>query len=534
MTKYVYAPICLLLAMIMSVSCSKGGKMKELLNQVPASADFVAVGNVKTIVESLGGSLEGQKLTMPSNIMEALPADAAKELDDLNKFLQKSGVDAEACALIVDYEENKPVVVCSLDDAESFAKAIEGEGLKKESSEGDMTLYSKDDNYIAVNGSCAYIAGGVYGGNTQQYLKKIADEANDKSMGSTDYGDYMAEGNAGGIAFKWPKEIKDQMSKMGLPSEILSVYSGVICMRNELSENKWMATIKMYNEDGDEVESSKFGDVSTTISADALDLLAQNENVILAFSLKGMDWDKVSKEISASGLPQEQRAAMDAIYSYLKNIDGSVAVGFGLTNGVESVNSMCAGVDALSQFSATIVVETKEGTGKDLVNGMKGMLTAMGIPVNETGSGFSVVLDPASATGGTIYVSMLGNTIAVANHPVKSGNGNALAKRAGLTDYAGAFCIGLSKGDQLTQDLGIDTDVTFLIASKPKSNETEMSLEISGDSNTGVLAKLVKVILSISNKTGNLMPAYSQDDLGELCGEDMAYEDELADTAACY
>ena len=50
--------LCLVLALVLSTSCSDNAKMKDLLENVPASMDVVMVGNVKTIIESAGGNME--------------------------------------------------------------------------------------------------------------------------------------------------------------------------------------------------------------------------------------------------------------------------------------------------------------------------------------------------------------------------------------------------------------------------------------------------------------------------------------------
>ncbi len=241
MRKYVFCSVCMILAMIMSVSCSKNTKVRELLDHIPASADFVAVGNVKTIVESMGGTLEDSKLKIPTYIMDALPDDATKEVDETNDFLKKSGVDPEACALMVDYDDDKPVLVCHIGDIDKFINAIKGYGYTQTSTEDELVIYCSDYDYVAVAGSYAYYLESIYSSKkAQRYLENIIDDAQDKSVASTDYGDYMAEGNAGGLAIRWPKELRNQIRKMGLPSDALSIYDGIICLRSELSEDKWL------------------------------------------------------------------------------------------------------------------------------------------------------------------------------------------------------------------------------------------------------------------------------------------------------
>lgn len=519
MKKSIYRQVCLIVAMILTVSCSDNAKVRELLEQIPASADIVVAGNLKTIVESAGGTVEDSKIKIPSNIMEALPAGAAKDIDKANSFLKRSGIDPEACALVVDYVKDKPVVVFAIADKEKFIGTLEDEGFKEKTMDGKAVAYVKkvfegyepeydDYGYVVVNGSYAYWMDRVWVGSSfkpLQYLQELVEEAEDKNVASTDYGDYMTDGNAGGIAFRFPEKIKMELRKSGLPSDVLSMYDGVICLRSELSDDKCTVGMRMYDKDGKEMSHDiykEYMDVSSTINPDALALLGKDECMIYAASLKGVNWDKYSELVSGmAGLSRADRAGLDAVFSYMEKINGTVAIGFGLTNGMESIDNISDGRDPMAQFSTTIVVETKEGKAARLMDDMKGLLENMGMPFEETGSGFSINLGRADMPDGSLYARQSGNFIAVANHPVKDSNDNPLVREAELSDYLGAFCIGLDKDNRLMKDLKIDNNVKFLLCSKPKTFETELTLEVDGDGNAGVLAKIAKIIIGIASRT---------------------------------
>ena len=92
--------ICLFLAMLMAASCSDNSKMKGLLEQVPADADVVLVGSVKTVLESAGGKLENSQIILPAFISDNLSQGEKKDFDEANAFLKDSGIDPEACAVI--------------------------------------------------------------------------------------------------------------------------------------------------------------------------------------------------------------------------------------------------------------------------------------------------------------------------------------------------------------------------------------------------------------------------------------------------
>lgn len=77
------------MALIMTTSCSDNGKMKALLEQIPENTEVVCVGNVKTILESAGGSIEDSKIKLPSYVLDALPRQKANDIDKANDFLSK-------------------------------------------------------------------------------------------------------------------------------------------------------------------------------------------------------------------------------------------------------------------------------------------------------------------------------------------------------------------------------------------------------------------------------------------------------------
>ena len=556
--------LCLVVAALLAVSCSENVKMKNLLEQVPANADIVLVGNVKTVIESAGGSIENSKIKLPSNLMDALPASSMSAVDEANDFLKKAGIDMETCALFFNYEEKHPVLVFALSDRKQFIDAIEDNGFKEKDTEGNTVYYVKkvyedtynpdydDYGYIAVNDSYAYWIERVWVGRDFltpiRYLQKKVEDAREKSFASTNYADYITEGNAGGVAVAWPKELKRELRRSGMPSDMLAIYDGVICMRGKLSSNECTVEAKLFDEDGKEIGADvagKFMDVSATISGKALSMLGEDEFMVYAMSMKHFNWDKYADALSdASGLSRSDRAQMNAILSYFEKIDGTVALGFGLTNGLESIENMDRGRDVMSQFSTTTVIETKEGKTRQLVEDMKGFLEQARIPFNESGSGFSMSLRSLRDTGmsGEWYVKAVDNFLVVANHPIKENNNNALIKSTDLTDYLFAFCIGLNKQDRLMRDLGVNNDVKLTMGCKPKTLESAMTLEIDGDRSTGVIAKAIKIALGIAANAEELErrlsgrrnyvpePDYYYDE--EV--EEVVVEEEYGDSVAYY
>lgn len=516
MKKKILGLLCLIMATLFTVSCTENAKMRELLKQIPANADVVFVGNVKAVVESAGGSLENSKIKIPSNIIDALPSSSVDAYDEANGFLKKSGIVLDACAIVNNYDANRPIIIFALSDPKQFVDAIERNGFREKRTEGDATFYTKkvyessyseeydDYGYIAVNGSYAYWIEKVWVGsdfNALRYLENMIEDAKEKNFGETGFGDYIIDGNAGGLAIKWPKELKRELRRSGVSSDMLSIYDGTVCMRGNLSANKCTVDIKLFDEDGNDVSADiakQYMDVSATIDGKALSMLGKDESMVYALSIKNFDWDKYAELLSnASGLSRSDRAQMNAILSYFEKIDGTVAVGFGLTDGLESIENMNRGDDVMQQFSTTMVIETKGNKTKQLVEDMKGFLEQSRIPFFETESGFSCDFRRFGIPG-EIYVKNVNNFIVLANHPIKENNNNALIKSTDLTNYLFAFCVGMDKNNKLMRDLNIKNDIKFTMCCKPNTLESTMALEIDGDSNSGIIAKVAKIVLGVA------------------------------------
>lgn len=512
---------CLLVAMIITTSCSQDVKMERLLEQIPANTDVVFVGSVKTVVESAGGSLDDGKIKLPSDITSELPNDVMDGYDEANDFLRKMGVDPDACAIVVNFKNNNPIFVFSISDKKKFLDAIDEEGFRERGSEEDVTIYKKrvyessesgydDYGYIAVNGSYGYWIESVWEGSNfkpAQYLQRMIDDAGDNNFADTKYGEYLTNSNVGGVAVAWPKEVRSQLRDAGLSQDLVSIFDGTICLRGSLTDDKATVEMKLFDRDGNEINMDvfqKFMDTSATINGEALALLGKNENFISAVSLKNFNWDKYMDLITgASNMSRYDRAQLDALISYLEKIDGTVAVGFGLTDGLESIINLSNEQNEMLQFSATIVVETKDGKAKKLIDDMKGFLEQSGVPFTESQSGLSVDLANIG-TSGSLYAKSVSNFVVLANHPISDSNSNDLVSNTDFTNYLSATCIGLDRGNRLMRDLHVDDDVKLMLTCKPQTLETSMTLEIKGEDKKGLIAKAAHIILGIVSQSREL------------------------------
>ena len=520
--------LCLVVAVLLSVSCSDSSKMKNLLENIPDNTDLVFVGNVKTVLESAGGKVEGSKISLPAYVTSEMKKSDTEEFDQLNQFLKDAGVDIEACAVMYSFRKDIPVIVLALDDSDKFVAALKKKEFEKDSEKGDAVFYvlpAKDSydspKYAAVNGSYAYVILKGYirpDVNAIAYLQRVIEDAAEANYADTPYGDYILGANGGGLAFKLPAEMKAEMREKGaLNADANVLLNAVYCMRGELTNNKGTLECKVFPEEGEEFDAEKLAkmlDIKSAINAKALKLLGSQENVVMAMSLKNVNWDELSNVIATtSRLSRSETAQMNALFSYLEKIDGTVAYGFGVTNGIESFVKMDKGQDVLKQCSATIVVETKEGKAKQLIEDMKGMMEQLRMPFNEDATGFTIDL---ASMGGTVNVKNIDNFIVVANHEIKESNDNPLVKRADFSGCLAAFYVGLNSNDKLAKDLDVKDNAVLGICCKPKDGKAYMSLEIDGSSDTGLIEKVVRTILNSQKKLKqSVQESYAQDDLIE-------------------
>lgn len=540
------------------VALSGSSKMKNLLKQVPADAEIVAVGNVQTILESAGGKIEDSKISLPSFFTDFLGKEKMKDIDKANEFLKKSGIDPEACAVFGYFKKNNPVVLFALNDAKQFVKTIEEEGFKEKDKDGDITIYTKkvyegyepeydDYGYIAINGNYAYWIERVWAGSDLRpasFLPQVIKDAADKNFADTPYGSYILEGNAGGVAFKWPKEMRQMMRENGVPSDLLSIYDGTVCLRGNLKKEKAEVVMKMFDENGKELDADLFKDFmdpSARIDKKALKLLGKDEVMVMAASLKEVKWDKYADLITGTArMSRAEKAQINVVFDYLKNVEGTVAAGFGLTNGLESVKQMNSHDEVMRAFSATLVVETKEGKAKRIMDDLKGLMEKMRMPFEDQAKGFTIDLSQMG-TSGKVYAGIVDDFIVVANHPIKEDGRNIWANEGDLTDYISAFGLWLKKDNKLMRDLGLPYEVKFTVCCKPKSMETSMVLEIDGDDSPGVIAGIAKLALKMAEKgkemsgqryAGSKLSEENRDD--EAAVADSVYIDDTdaADSAA--
>lgn len=515
--------MCVVTAMVLTMSCSGNKKMNGVLDRVPADADVVVVGNVQTIVESLGGKVEKSKIELPRYVQCRMSQQSSSELKKINRFLKKAHVDLEACAVFADYDDLQSVVVLTVKDKDLFVDGIKSRAYKKIKAECDMDVYAKrveigvngakdSYNYIALKGSHAYVlpeARATKDFAPVKHLQKVYEEARKKSFAETGYGKYIAKGNAIGISSSCPKGMEEEMQSLFKSWGVVSLPDATVCMRGDLKHDKCVADVMVFDKDGKEMKTADFAPFvnnSSTISKKALAVLGERENILYAVSVKDMDWGRYMDMMAdVYGLSRTDRAQLNLVLNYLEGIDGTVALGFGLTNGMQSVADINMGNDMMEQFSATMVIETKDGKAKRAIDDIKGLMEGMSVPFEETDADLTVNLGIIGMSG-KLYAKSMDNMLVVSNNPIKENNDNMFVKEEMLTKSNFSIYAKLAKDSKLAKDLKLENDVVLSLYSKPAILNATMAIEIVGDTDTktGIIHKLMNMVVKANGGTGEL------------------------------
>lgn len=502
-------------------SCSSNKKVETLLTQIPGNMYIVAAGNVETILSSGECSIEDSKIILPSFIKSELDMESEEEFEDINRFLKKAGIDPSAVAIANNYKQPNPYVIYGLKDKKQFIDAIEDKGYSEKDENDTYTVFSKKtyeseydsdyDNYsyIVVKDECAILLEDIWVGSEFKpldELEKFIDDASESNYADTPFGEYILSGNAFGAVFKLPGDVKNELREKGMPSDIISMWDGAICVRGDLEDNKCVFDVSWLDDEGNEKTNElmkKFYDPTAQINKNLLAYLNKNENLVFATSLKNFNWDKYINYIcNASHVSRMEMQQINAVTSYLKRLDGTMALGFGLTNGLESIAKMGYETDVPKQFSSTLIVETKEGKAKSIVNELKELIRQnpeVGVNMEEESDGFCLNLNDVA-----IYVKQIDNAIIVANHKIKNDNNNPVVNIVDFENKNTLFAFAITSGNKLMKDLQLDNDITCVLTNKNDKLGATLTVEVKGGNEDGIIAKIAQLCLKIYNQSNEL------------------------------
>ena len=512
MKKLLYHLGLCLSVIILTTACGSN-RLSELLEHVPADADFVMTGDIKTILESAGGKAEGSEVRMPDYFGEMQSDREAREMEEDQRWIKNSGIDVTSCAMVIHkYQDRYPVIVFAIADKDKLKKALEVEGFKEKDEVDDVDIYVKKDegyssytrqSYVAIDGGYGYWIGEVWSDDAKgmKMIKQYLLSLSNRPMADTDMADYVCDGKAAGMIAKLPSELRREMAKAGVPEEMANLYSGYVCLNAKIDGDEAEARLKLFDENGKAKTTEDWGkmmDMKAKIDPEALAYMSPEECLVYAVSVKNMDWDKYMAQFaSAARLSRQDKSVLTIIKSYLEKFDGTLAIGVGLKNGKASVEAIDKGEEVLNHLPVTIVAQTKEGKAASLIKDVKSLLGNQNeIFYTSTSNGLRLNL-PKNI--GTVWFEAKDNMLILSSLPVKKGS-NPLAEHVNFQDYIFAAALHLGKDNPLMRDLDAKSDLTATLAFDAEAGEAVLRLKMTGEGEAGLIERFLRSVIGMGKK----------------------------------
>lgn len=513
MKKLLYHLGLCLSVILLATGCGSNN-LAELLEHVPADADFVITGDIKTILESAGGKAEGSEVKMPDYIGTMQSDRDAREMEKDLQWLKNSGIDVTSGAVVfLKYQDRAPFIVFAITDKDKLKKALEAEGFNENDKVDDVDIYVKKDegeygsytrnSYVAFDGGYGYWIPDVWSDDDKgmKMIKQYLLSLSNNTMASTDIADYVSEGNVAGMIAKLPSELRREMAKAGVPEEMANLYSGYVCINSKLDGDEAEARLKLFDENGKAKTTedwNKMMDIKAKIDPEALAYMSPEESLIYAVSMKNINWDKYMDQFDSSGrLSRQDKSFLTIVKSYLEKFDGTVAIGVGLKNGKASIEAIDRGEKVLDHLPVTIVAQTKEGKAASLIKDIKSLLGNQNeLFYTSTSNGLRLTL-PQEA--GTLWLEAKDNMLILSTLPVKKGS-NPVAEHVNFQDYIFAAALHLGKDNALMRDFDIKNDLTATLAFDAEEGELVLKVKMTGEGETGLIERFVRSVIGMGKK----------------------------------
>lgn len=513
MKKLLYHLGLCLSVILLATGCGSNN-LAELLEHVPADADFVMTGDIKTILESAGGKAEGSEVKMPDYIGTMQSDRDAREMEKDLQWLKNSGIDVTSGAVVfLKYQDRAPFIVFAITDKDKLKKALEVEGFNENDKVDDVDIYVKKDegeygsytrnSYVAIDGGYGYWIPDVWSDDDKgmKMIKQYLLSLSNNTMASTDIADYVSEGNVAGMIAKLPSELRREMAKAGVPEEMANLYSGYVCINSKLDGDEAEARLKLFDENGKAKTTedwNKMMDIKAKIDPEALAYMSPEESLIYAVSMKNINWDKYMDQFDSSGrLSRQDKSFLTIVKSYLEKFDGTVAIGVGLKNGKASIEAIDRGEKVLDHLPLTIVAQTKEGKAASLIKDIKSLLGNQNeLFYTSTSNGLRLTL-PKEA--GTLWLEAKDNMLILSTLPVKKGS-NPVAEHVNFQDYIFAAALHLGKDNPLMRDFDVKSDLTATIAFDAEAGEAVLKLKMTGDGEAGLIERFLRSVIGMGKK----------------------------------
>lgn len=489
----------------------------NILGRIPADADFAAVVDFKTFLNSADIQLANGRLTIPSYLFQMIPELSASDVDQVNQMIATVGIDPSGIGVFGSYNDIDDESFIILAHLLEPAKAVDFFknqmfGNCHESSRGDLTVLSSTQygksSCVVVDGEWAYAIIDSYRSNVEGKICESIAKAGKDSYGELPVGQYLAQSNVGGAAAKIPAELAAEARREGVPANICELLQGYVCAKGALTSDEAIAELRWINSKGVPVS---LNDVIPGISFNKpvnqkmLELLGSDTNFAMAVNLGDINWEKLGNWLQENGVMSRSDAAQFKMVSgYLNDLEGTIVFGAGIKNGLSSISACSSGnpQDVLSNVQITAAVEIKNGKAAEYLDNLISMTEMAGMSCDRTSNGYRIGIN-AGYVRFPLYASVVGNAFVVSTEAINGARPNAISTGVNFSGAAGGIAFAFPKNDPLMRDLGFDCGLFGALCLDPAHSLVVAAVKTEGSSDN-FLTTLFKNCYNVAKNSNRI------------------------------
>lgn len=448
--KFLKSSILLLVTMLAIGMTSCKDKTPGVQSLLPADADLLMAFDMSRTFENAGCKAGVDGITLSPTVKGLLESSGADE-EVLNDIANMRGIDFANIYIVANnvYGNNPTfALLTEVLDMNALTESLNNLGLENEM-EDDYMVYDADAS-ILIRDNIVWISD-KNPTKAIENIESIKSKASSKSVASVNWvSNYLASDCCMSMLLNFagmPENVKKQINTQASvgASAVAKLMEGRLAFSVDFKGLE--ATLKANGmaADGKQINITEgLGDMKpTTINTDFLDYLTADDILVFAVSVpENYPWkDLLSAMAANAGVPMMQ---LQMVLPYLEDIQGTVAVAAGPTNGVISFNNPSSSLE----FDGMICVTLKPGKAEEYFEQLS-QLAGMAGTVNMDKADKSLSVDAGIAT---LHMAVRGDMLVISTHAITKTGASIFSK----SDFAGQYStlmVKLGKDTRLAEDL---------------------------------------------------------------------------------
>lgn len=440
----------LMTALVIGVtSCTD--KAPGLQSLIPADADILVSFDMSRTFENAGCEAGNSGITLTPTVKKLLEA-AGTDEDALSNISKMRGIDfANIYVVASDIygKKTKAALLTEIVDMNALTESLNNLDLDNQMIDDYMVYDASSsilirDNIMWISDNDPSVA--------IKNVESIKSMAAEKSVGSVNWvSSYLASDRCLNVLVNFagmPEDVKKQLNAQ--PSygavSLSKLMEGRMALSFDFNGLEAVMKVNGMDADGKAIDvTGAMGDLKlTTINTDFLNYLSADDILVGAMSIpENYPWKEILSALASNaGIPQVQ---LQMVLPYLEDIQGTVAIAAGPTNGVASFNTRSTSV----AWDAMIFVTLKAGKADQYFDLLSQMASSVGkMNLNKADKSLTVdVLDTIK-----LHLAVRDDMLVVSTHEIEK-TGASVFSKSDFSGQYGTLVAKIGKNTRLAEDL---------------------------------------------------------------------------------